>query len=238
MTSISTSTNGQTLDHTRRDPIGDAEDEWDTHSTTKSYYRMRADEAWKYVEDLRRNNSKKQLEKLKDDEDRIMKNRARLSRNTSTKKLQVDLKIAFQEWCAEVNDRGKGKKMGHSCAEREKLVKPDICSGPSQVPMGEDDDDPAHDMKAYFIYFEKAGKTWKGKTHRADGFPKYEKFPDQRISIHDALNKSTHNPFKPTYDDNGNPHLRYIHIPANHTGVSKDVFVSAGSVFANDIKWC
>ncbi|KAG6356053.1 hypothetical protein INS49_015438 [Diaporthe citri] len=189
MSPDSSSNIGQAPGHTGKKPIGDKEDEWDTNSVTKGYYRMTASDAQKYVEGLRQKGATKELEKLEDDERRIMKTCARLSKNTSTKKLQKDLKNSFQEWCNEMAAKEEG-----------------------------DDDDPAHDMKAYFIFFEKIGKDWKGKTKRDPGFPEYEEFPDQRISIHDALNSDTHNPFKPTHDETGNPYLRYIHIPANHTG--------------------
>lgn len=230
------STDSQALSHTSTKHVGDAEDEWDSNSVTKSYYRMTARDAREYVENLVQNNARVQLEKLRDDERRIMKNCARLSKNTSTRKLQGDLNESFQEWCAEVNTRDKGKRMGHSCAERDRLVKPSVCSmwgHQTSVGVG-DDDDPAHDMNAYFIFFEKAGRHWKGTTRHDPGFPKYEKFPDQRVSIHDALIDKDYNPFKPNHE-NGSPLLRYIHIPANHTGVSKSVFSPAGSICANDI---
>lgn len=228
------STDSQAPSHTSTKHVGDAEDEWDSNSVTKSYYRMTAREAWQYVEDLQRRNSRVEWEKLQDDERRILKNCARLSKNTSTRKLQRDLDKSFKEWCAEVNARDRSRKMGHRCAERERLVKPNICAMSGEAVEVGDDDDPANDMNAYFIFFEKAGRDWKGTTRHYPGFPKYEKFPDQRISIHDALTSKAHNPFKPSHE-NGSPLLRYIHIPANHTGVSKSWFSSAGSICANDI---
>lgn len=237
MSSNPSPSNGQAPpDHTRNDPIGDTEDEWDTHSVTKGYYRMTVKRAWEYVEDLRKNNSKKQLEKLEDDELSIMKNRARLSKNKSTVKLQEDLKVCFKEWCDEVNSRDKSKNFGHLCVEQKRLVKPSICSVRGKVAAnGGDNEDPAHDMKAYFIFFEKDGEYWKGRTHSGPGFPKYEKFPDQRISVHDALNDDNHNPFEPPRDGNGQPQLQYIHIPANHMGASKDIFANMGLTFTNNI---
>lgn len=227
-------TDSQAPSHTSTKHVGDAEDEWDSNSVTKSYHRMTAREAWQYVEDLQRKKSKVDWEKLQDDERRILKNCARLSKNTSTRKLQEDLKKSFEEWCAEVNARDRGRKMGYQCVERERLVKPNICAMSDEVVKVGDDDDPANDMNAYFIFFEKAGRDWKGTTRHYPGFPKYEKFPDQRISIHDALTSKAHNPFKPSHE-NGSPLLRYIHIPANHTGVSKSWFSSAGWICANDI---
>ena len=64
----SSPTNAQATDHTKKEPIGDKEDEWDTHSVTKSYYRMTALQAQEYVKGLRDKNASVQLEKLEDDE--------------------------------------------------------------------------------------------------------------------------------------------------------------------------
>lgn len=241
MSPNSGSRNGQAPAHTSKRLIGDTEDVWDKNSTTKSYHRMTVRQAQEYVEDLRLNNRIKELEKLEDDERRILETCARLSKNASTRKLQEDLKRSFRRWCKEVADKDKGKdkgkKIGLSGADRESFVKPNILAGSGKPPVRvRDDDDPARDMNAYFIFFEKDGKAWKGKTHRGPGFPTYEQFPNQRISIHEALNDHTHNPFKPTHDENDNPQLRYIHIPANHTGVSKDLFASNSSTCTNFIK--
>lgn len=205
--------------------VGDREDEWDTKSVTKGYHRMTVSEAKKYVAEIREKNTRVLLEKLQDDEHRIKKNRARLS-----VKLHEDLRFSFKEWCDEVYTKGTGKEFGDRCAGREDLVKPSICDGCEKCEKQVvHDNDPAHDMNAYFMFFEKEGQHWKGKTQSGKRFREWEKFPDQRMSVYNALHDEI-NPFQPSPHEEGNPLLRYIHIPANHMGVSKDIFAFMRSI--------
>lgn len=223
----SNSNMGQAADRPSKKPIGDTEDKWDTKSVTKTYYRMTVREAREYVEDLRANDSKVPLEKLRDDEIRILRNRARLHKTMSTNKLQEELKRSFKEWCDEVNAKIKGKNIGPFLAGRESLVKPNVCPElADKVWEVGDNEDPAHEINAYFMFFEKGDQEYKGKKYQGQGFPDYESFPDQRITVHEALYSDTHNPFLPILDDNGKPYLRYIHLPANHMGVSHHIFAS------------
>lgn len=245
MTSQPNRTNGHATKHTNW--IGETEDDYDSNSVTKSYHRMTAEKAREHVEDLQKSDSedaRRSLEKLIEDERRITECRARIAKNPSTKKLQEELKISFEQWWQDAKS-DKATKIKHSWKDRKVLVKSRICpeldSDTTEIRY---DDDPAHDMKAYFMFFEKDGQEWRGKTVHNQGFPEYEEFPNQRISIHTALHSDAHNPFKPTDDDNdenGQPRLRYIHIPANHMGVSKDVFAFVVLKCANNnngvIKW-
>lgn len=231
MTSQSNPTNGQARVNSNVIRMAEEKDKWDRKGVTTKYHRMTALKARKYVKSLRDGDSKElkvQLEKLEDDEHHIMKCRARLSKTPKTRQLQEKLKCSFNEWRNGVKDRN----IRRPSDQREDHIKPIICTGSGNDTGNEtgnnttgmnDQDSPAHDMKAYFMFFEKDGPEWKGKTVHDQGFPKYESFPNQRIPVHQALYSGTHNPLKPTHDENGRPHLRYIHIPANHMGVSKDV---------------
>lgn len=229
MPSQSDPTNGQAPEHTNVIRMAEEKDKWDRKGVTTTYHRMTALEARKYVEKLRDDDSREskvQLEKLQDDENHIMKCRARLSQNSNTKELQQKLKVLYQSWRDEVNARNGDEEMGRLRDKREDLVKPSICAERREDSAKlTDDDDPAHDMKAYFMFFEKDGQAWKGKTLHDQGFPKYESFPNQRIPVYQALYSESHNPFTPTRDGEGKPHLRYIHIPANHMGVSEYVTI-------------
>lgn len=240
MTSNSAPTNGQAPDSTSDIWVGEKADEWNDRSVTKSYHRMEARKSKGYIDSLRNSDSKAKLEKLEDDERRIMECRTRLSKNPRTKKLQDELEVLFQKWWDETEGRDpEVKKIRHSRAERKALVKPNICSasGKHARDVGENDD-PAHDVNAYFMFFKRHGDEWKGHNYRGQRFPKYEKFPNQRITVHDALHDDTHNPFKPIHDETGAPYLRYIHIPANHMGVSKDTFASVRFICTNRSNDC
>lgn len=235
MASNSTPTNGQAPDSTSDKWVGEKADEWDDRSVTKGYHRMEAEKAPGYIENLRKTNSRAKLEKLEDDERRIKECRTRLSKSSKTKKLQDELESLFQKWWDEKEKLDpKGNKIRHSRAEREALVKPNICSatGSDAKEVGPDDD-PAHDVNAYFMFFKKHDDEWKGHNYHGQRFPEYEKFPNQRITVHEALHDNDHNPFKPIHDESGRPYLRYIHIPANHMGVSKDIFASMTLICAN-----
>lgn len=240
-------TNGHSTKPPRARYVGEMEDEWDKNSVTKSYHRMRVDVAKQHVDELQKSNSEDsrvKLEKLEDDERRVMECRARISKNPSTKRLQDELNSSFREWWNEFKGPRRDQGIQELWNRRKEHVKPNICSESSNDTMGvgnddddsahDDPDDPAHDMKAYFMFFEKDGQDWKGTTVHNQGFPEYEKFPNQRISIHTALHGKAHNPFKPTQDEKSQPHLRYIHIPANHMGVSEDVLACVISTPANN----
>lgn len=234
MTSLSTSTNGQAPDSTSDRWVGERADEWDDRSVTKNYHRMKASEASNYIESLRNAHSKVKLEKLEDDERRIMKCRARVCKNPSTSELQNELQTSFRKWWDEVKLRSGDEKILHSWDGRKAHVKPNICTAAcSDAREVGVKDDPAHDVNAYFMFFEKIGDEWKGKDYRGQRFPKYEKFPNQRISVHEALHDDIHNPFKPIHDENGKPYLRYIHIPANHMGVSRKTIASVRSIYVD-----
>lgn len=215
--------------------VGEDADEWDKRSITKSYHRMKAEEARIYVADLRKDlrkpnynpESKVQWEKLEDEEHSIMEARARLNKRSGPGSGQLkELERLFWEWRDEPHRRtGDSKPFKYPATRRNDHVKPDICPGPlgcKGVKNVEEDDDPAHDLNVYFMFFKKQGDEWKGEDYHKQRFPLYEHFPNQRITLHDALHDSEHNPFKPIYDDEtGKPYLRYIHIPANHMGVSE-----------------
>lgn len=204
--------------------IGDEEDE-DGSGIVKKYYRMKASDALNYIENLRFGPKPcRDLEKLEDDERRIEKTRARLSQSSRTRKLQDHLETSFKDWWDEPKDP-KETKIRHSWDQRTRLIKPIVCLGPSQAARQTGDiDDPAHDFNAYFMFFEKDGKCWKGKTYHDHEFPSYEEFPSQRLSVQKALYDESYNPFNVTHDSDDKRYLRYIHLPANHMGVSKAAF--------------
>lgn len=234
MTSTITPINSQASDSTSANWVGERADEWDSRSVTKHYHRMKASEAPEYIERLRNSHSKVKLEKLEEDERRIVECRARVFKNPGTSELQQELETSFRDWWNEVKGHSGDERIPYSWDGRKDRVKPIICTksrgGAREVGV---DDDPAHDVNAYFMFFEKKGHEWKGKDYRGQRFPKYEKFPGQRITVHEALYDDTYNPFKPIHDENGKPYLRYIHIPANHMGVSKDTITSVRSIYTD-----
>jgi hypothetical protein len=247
MAPATSATADQAPDSPSNEWVGETADDWDKRSVTKSYHRMTAEEALKYVADLRRrkdgqrkdgqrkNRAKVDWEKLEDEEHRIIESRARLNQHSTRLKELDDL---FWEWRNEpFGYKGKKKCFQHSEDTRKANVKPNICPGSpacSGVKNVGKNDDPAHDLNVYFMFFKKTGDEWKGVDYHKQRFQDYEHFPNQRISVHDALQDNDHNPFKPIPDDDGGPYLRYIHIPANHMGVSKDIFASASCKCANN----
>lgn len=224
-------TNDQAPDHTSVKYVGETADDWDERSITKSYHRMKAEDAIPYIATLKKESLVKhdamvKLEKLEDEEHRIMESRERLKKSSSRSGQLKELEALFWQWRKEADlctDEDK-KLRAHSSADRTALVKPTIgCRGPpcKGVRKVEEDDDPADDLNVYFMFFKKNGEEWKGEDYHEQRFPKYEHFPNQRISVHDALHDAVHNPFKPIRDEKtGKPYLRYIHIPANHMAVS------------------
>ncbi|KAJ0114784.1 hypothetical protein J7T55_004525 [Diaporthe amygdali] len=221
MTDQLNTSNDQASDNNNGKEIGDKVDEWHKRGVTKNYYRMEAKQALKHIEDLRKPGFEVPLEKIEDDERRILKNRTRLCKVQSTKELLEKLQKSFEDWWVEAKS-DKDTVIKHSWDQRWKLVKPQICSEPGKDARGtrdsDDPDDPAHDYNAAFMFFEKDEQHWKGVTYQGQAFPKYENFPHQRISVHKALYDNTHNPFDVTQDENGQRYLRYIHLPANHMG--------------------
>lgn len=228
--------------------IGEEADDWDKRSITKSYHRMKAEDAIIYVDDLRKDLQKKdynpeskvQWEKLEDEEHSILESRARLNKRSGPRSGQLkELEKLFWEWRKEPDRHtGDSKPFKYSAKRRKEHIKPNICPGPlgcKGVKAVEEDDDPAHDLNVYFMFFKKHGDEWKGEDYHKQKFPLYEHFPNQRITVHDALHDRENNPFKPIHDETGKPYLRYIHVPANHMGVSEVILVFLSFVHANKI---
>lgn len=215
-------TNGQPPKAPNNAWIREKEDAWDKKNITKTWYRLRASEAPALLDHF----PTKDLDRLVSDEQRIQKTRARLLRDATKKDYLPELQTTFREWRAEACQR-PGSIIKQSLAERGNPVgpvgnrlKPGLCPDFDAEKETNGDDDPSRELKAGVMFFEKCGHGWKGVTYDKGSFPKQTGFPDQKILVHDALNDKDYNPFAPTYDDKGNRHLKYIHLPANHMGVS------------------
>lgn len=222
MTSIPTTTNGQGPQSAKKPCIGESEDDWDKGSITQTWYRLRASESWAYLSRL----STEDREKLMVDAQRIEKKRARLLKDATKKEYMPKLEHAFQEWRNEAFEK-PGTKLKHPREDRGKPEGPEgnhfkqrLYNGFDVEEAIKNDDDPSHELKAGVMFFEECELGWKGVTHDKTSFSNHKEFPDQKILIHEALNGDKYNPFAPTFDDKGNRHLKYIHLPANHMGVS------------------
>lgn len=235
MSSTTGPTNGQAPDRPSVKYVGEAGDDWDERSITKSYHRMKAADAIPYIARLKKeylvkDDARVKLEKIEDEEHRIMESRHRLDKSSSRNGQLKELNELFWKWREEADScNDKEKRIPPlSSTNRESLIKPTIgCQKPSckGVRQASENDDPADDLNVYFMFFKKDGDEWKGEDYHKPGFQKYEHFPDQRISMRDALHDENHNPFKPI--QTGEQYLRYIHIPANHMGVSESVLTPA-----------
>lgn len=190
--------------------VGDKADNWDENSTTKTYYRMEAKDAAHHWDTL----TPYDKEKLESDERRIRQTKARLAQQPGNMELLDAVRRSFQEWRTEAV---RSKRLEDT---QDRLVKPQLISDPRLDVKSEIEDNPAHDIKAGFMFFEKHGQNWKGATYHGQSFPANEKFPNQKLSVQEALYGEEHNPFPPQTDDMGAQYLRYIHLPANHMAVS------------------
>lgn len=196
------------------------EDKWDNHSVTKSYYRSRAEEMPEYIQKL----SIHDKEKLQADAERVRTTRDRLLRTKITRDLLFDLGNSFDEWRSDAE--GRKVMFRYRSDERGHHVKNfELCPGDIELcePIGshgahEGIKDPALDYKAGVLFFERYGIGWKKATYHGYGFDKNEKFPNQKLTVYDALFDEDQNPFGNTIDEEGRQHLKYIHLPANHMG--------------------
>lgn len=202
-----------------QEPLSDAKireaeekDMWDGKSITKSYHRVRFEGLPEYVKSLQEYDK----EKLISDARRIQRSRECLSKTAKSKELFSDLAEAFKEWRSDAEERGV--KFKHSSSDRAQYFKALGFAGVSinNEAIEEADRDAAHDFKTGVIFFEKCGGGWRKTSHHGNGFDKYEKFPNQKMTVHKALFDKDHNPFVETKDEQGRRHLKYIHLPANH----------------------
>ncbi|ROW01897.1 hypothetical protein VMCG_05556 [Cytospora schulzeri] len=220
MTGTSPTTNGEAPNTTNKRWIGDLEDDWDKGSITKTWYRVKSSESSAYLREL----STKDREKLMVDEQRIEKTRARLLRDATKKEHVLGVQNALQDWRKEAFRTKDGKsKLNHDLADRGKgpkgnHLKDKVCPDYDADKEIDRDDDPSHDLTAGIMFFEKSDHGWKGVTHDKGSFSRQASFPDQKLTVHEALYDNKYNPFDPTFDNKGNRHLKYIHLPANHMG--------------------
>lgn len=187
-------------------------DKWDSSSITKSYHRLRSEELRKFLDALEEN----QKEKLRIDARRVKKCRAKLEKSEKTKPLLDEVRESLDKWRTEAKGRGDAK-LKYAVEERDVHQKgPDVL-GVDDIVL-ENDADPEHDFKAGFLFFQKHESGWKKSTYHKDGFDEHEKFPNQKLTVHQALYDKQHNPIYETKDEDGSRHLKYIHLPANHMG--------------------
>ena len=74
--------------------------------------------------------------------------------------------------------------------------------------------EPMYGFRASAIYFRKNGDEWTGYTHRHDKFIGKDKFPDQKISVHDLLEGPDSS--SPLHEDCPPDTIRYFHFPTNN----------------------
>lgn len=216
MTNVSPDTNSEASQPSKDKWVGESQDKWETTSVTKTWFRLRASESAVHINQL----PTKNREKLAVDEQRVQKTRARLSRDATKKDYLPELQIAFREWQKEAYENSESK-IRHSLENRGNHLKESVCKDfdAEKAIMG--DDDPSREFKAGVMFFEQCDHGWKGVTYDKGALPvTTDKFPHQKIQVYEALNSKKYNPFTPTFDDKGNRHLKYIHLPANHMGVS------------------
>lgn len=205
------------LKSTPYEKIKEAEeqDKWDGSSITKKYHRLRAEYVPEFLEGLRQN----EKEKLRVDAERVKWCRARLEKSEENRLLFEEVHDSFMQWRSEAESKRKvqfiyaADKRAEHCKDPDSLPKGDTSRPRRDV----GDTDPAHDFKAGFLFFQKYKTGWKKATHHGYGFDTHERFPNQKITIKKALSGED-NPFAETKDENGERHLKYIHLPANHMG--------------------
>lgn len=201
---------------TSHQQIRDAEkqDEWDGGSITKRYHRLRVEEVPQFLERLKEN----ELEKLRVDARRVIWCRAKLAGSNENKLLFKEVHESLDKWRLEAALRPE-VQFKYAADERA-----EHCKEPHFLPKDEidvhgkvmKDIDPKDDFKAGFLFFQKYKTGWKKATYHGHGFDEHEKFPNQKISVSEALHGKKHNPFSETKDDDGRRHLKYIHLPANN----------------------
>lgn len=194
--------------------IRDAEemDLWDKQSITKSFRRLRLEERPGYVRGLEENDKAK----LRADARRVQRSRECLKKSGKEGKLFPEVTEAFKDWRLDAEKRGAN--FNHTLSERAQYFESLDLDGISDKieEVSGFDRDAAHDFKTGVLFFEKCGVGWKKATYHGTGFDKHETFPNQKMTVHDALCGEGHNIFGETKDDQGRRHLKWIHLPANH----------------------
>lgn len=213
------STRTGTLTSHQQIRVAEQQDEWDGGSITKQYHRLRVEEVPEFLEQLKEN----ETEKLKVDARRVIWCRAKLAASNENKLLFKEVLESFEEWRLEASLRPEvrfkyaASERAEHCKEPHFLTKKEIDEHSKAVK-----DIPAEDdFKAGFLFFQKYKTGWKKATYHKHGFDKHgfdkhEAFPNQKMSVSEALYGEKHNPFSKTKDDDGMRHLKYIHLPANH----------------------
>lgn len=200
------------------------EDEWDRESTTKSYFRHRVEDLPQYLDSLSDDKKHRFKKKLWVETVRIERSRERLAHSAKTKGLFDKLKETFREWRQEAEQRpGEDSvEFKYPFVERQHHFKTLESIGADNLTFPDEagavSEDPEHDFKAGFLFFEKHGIGWRKTDIEEPIFDIYDKFPDQKLSVHDALFNQEYNPFAQSTDEQGRRHLRYVHLPANHMG--------------------
>lgn len=72
--------------------------------------------------------------------------------------------------------------------------------------------EPLYGFRASAIYFKKQGNQWVGDTHQHPRFIGKDRFPNQKISVHDLLERAD----SPLSQDCGSDTIRYFHFPTNN----------------------
>lgn len=193
-------------------------DECDSGSITKRYHRLRAEELSGFVHSLKDNEEDKF--KLKMDARRVKRCRTKLAESKKTRVLFDEVHESFHQWRSEadgrpdVQFRWSANERNSHFKDLDFLDEDDIDADGGAT----EDAGPEHDFIAGFLFFQKDIIGWKKATYHGLGFNKHEEFPNQKMTVHEALFGKEHNPFSETEDEGGGRHLKYIHLPANHMG--------------------
>lgn len=203
--------------------MGEQQDDWAKNSITQSYYRLRVADRDAHVQNL----SKDDRSKLEQNEKKIRQTRARLQKSDEAKwKFMLkSLETSFLSW-REAASKKPDTAIKHPLEDRTNHMY-QLNELGADLGM-EPEPDPAKEFKAGLMHFKRSrsepGAGWKGDqkfpyTEAQKEYYGNAKFPDQKVSVHDALYNENHNPFKPISDQEGGQLLKYIHFPANNMEV-------------------
>jgi hypothetical protein len=172
----------------------------------------------------------KKLERVVHEEERIRQTRINFTndpKNPKKKRMMARLKSAKLAWKAEVKERREEyidkikslPKFPRSWTRNQELdiellerVAAWKVEDDPEEENSQQDPEEEYGFKACAIYFQKSRNGWEPHTH---DHPKFKdgKFPNQKISVHDLIQKATDNPLSEPCDDDK---LRYFHFPSNN----------------------
>lgn len=163
-----------------------------------------------YIQRLESEGKRPHINHLESTEKRIIDIRRRFEQDEQKSALMKTLRTSFQQWRDHASKQ-KGTLIDIKIPREQSVFH--LINEEEHVPS---EHVPEKEFKIGFIHFEQTGLGWKGITNKEKPFTKPTEFPDQKIPISKAFDPNEANPFRPSLDSQGQRHLRYIHLPANH----------------------